>query len=229
MNDSRDPFHLTLLALLITVACLPLLHQGAMTGHSLHYNLAWAEGFGAQLRGGEPYPRWLVDGNAGGGSPAFFFYAPLPYYLTTLPQLFCPGCAAPVRLAQGEWLILLLAGAAFYRFARRAAPPAAALGGALLYTLLPYHFTIDLLERQALGEFAAFIWPPLLLLAVERVAARACGGAAGLALAWAGLLFTHLPSALLFAPFLGGRLLWLAWARRSWGVALRGAAGIGGG
>lgn len=42
----------------------------------------WYTHFSEQLFSGDLYPRWLVNMNAGLGSPVFFFYPPVPFFLT---------------------------------------------------------------------------------------------------------------------------------------------------
>ena len=147
----------------VTVACIPLILVGVQSGHSAGYNISWANGFTGQLLGGEIYPRWLVDMNEGAGGPVFFFYGPLPFYMMAPAALFCQGCGANFVVGITEWLIVLLSGLAFYVFARRQAPPLASAVGSVLYALMPYHFVIDLLVRQAIGEITAYIWMPLAL------------------------------------------------------------------
>src|SRR5437868_3808254 len=44
----------------------------------------WYTHFSEQLSSGNLYPRWLMDMNAGLGSPAFFYYPPVPFFLTSL-------------------------------------------------------------------------------------------------------------------------------------------------
>jgi hypothetical protein len=84
--------------------------------------------------------------------------------------------------------------------------PAALAAG--LYLLLPYH-VLDMYQRFAISETTAFVFFPLILL----FAGRAVRGGrprdlAGLSLVYAGLIYTHLVSALMFSLFLG---LWLLW------------------
>ena len=78
---------------------------------------------------------------------------------------------------------------------------AAACIAAIVYLLLPYHLEIDLWRRQAFGEFTAYLWIPLILIFTRRIVSSS-RGFTGLAASYAGLLYTHIPVALLFSPFL---------------------------
>lgn len=188
-------------SLLVTLVCLPFLLFGPQTGDSFFYNLGWARGFNAALLDGELYPRWLTALNGGAGSPVFFFYAPIPFYVHFLGSLGCPGCSAPVLLGIALWLIVLASSAAFFVFARGYAGTRAAALGALTYALLPYHFAVDAWVRQPIGELAAYIWMPLLLSAVDRIA-RHGRASVSLAAFYALLATSHLPSTVIFSGFL---------------------------
>jgi hypothetical protein len=201
MRGRKAILYLAILTALLTLACLPLLLHGPQLGHSLKHNLSWSNAFTAQLAQGELYPRWLLNGYAGAGSPVFFFYAPLPFYFTALGSLVCRNCSVAVQLGIGEWLLILCSGFSFYCFARQYAIPLFATIGAVLYALAPYHFAIDLLERQAIGEIAVYIWMPLILLSIARMA-QGKGAVTGLAVSYALLLVSHLPCALLFSLLL---------------------------
>jgi len=183
------------------LACLPILVLGAPNGHSLPLDLIWMREFSGQLLAGELYPRWLSGMNGGAGSPTFFYYAPFPFYVASLGPLLCSSCKPTIQLALGEWLLLALSGISFYGFAKRSAGLWAATAAAIVYMLLPYHFEVDLWHRQAVAEFAAYIWLPLPLLFIDKVS-KGENGLGGLALSYALLIFTHLPSALLLSPFL---------------------------
>jgi hypothetical protein len=199
---------------------------GAPNGHSITLNLAWLHNFSAQLLGGELYPRWLVDMNQGAGSPVFFYYAPLPFYVCSVAVLLCPMCKAGTQLAIGEWFLLAASGLSFYYFARQRCGALPAMLGALLYMSLPYHFEIDLWTRQAVGELAAYIWMPLILHYVDRISTGK-EGVAGLAITYSLLLFSHLPGALLFSICLLVYIVELSFLQGSRQLMTRSALGIG--
>ena len=200
-----------------------MLWYGAPNGHSIIYNLVWLKNFSAQLAQGDLYPRWLMNMNHGAGSPVFYFYAPLPFYIAAIPALILSGSKLTVQLAWGEWLLIALSGATFFHYARRRYSRAIAFLGAVLYMLLPYHFEIDLWRRQDIGELANFIWMPLVLLYTEQLfegyTERLFEGRrafVGLALSYTLMLFSHLPSALLFSICVGGYVLVLSSSRHAW-------------
>jgi hypothetical protein len=222
---SRQAFHAAVILVAALLACLPILIFGAPNGHSIHHNLMWMPEFTRQLADGDLYPRWLAGMNAGAGSPTFFFYGPLPFYVSALASMVCPSCEATIQLAMAEYLLLALSGISFYVFARQTTGDFPAMAGALLYMLLPYHFEFDLWRRQAIGELAAYIWLPLTLYFVQRMA-RHRGGENGLAITYCCLAMSHLPSTLLFSPFLFVYAAVLSYREGTWRIMQRFALGI---
>lgn len=207
--------------LILAMACalllLPAWLQGGTQGHDLFHHLISGHYFAQQLWQGELYPRWLMGMNGGFGSPTFFFYPPLPYYVSAL-------FAGPVALPQqavypllasaslGLWLSGLFA----YLWLRGVATPGRALAVSLLYLALPYHLAMDLYARFALAEFWAFAWAPLILLAQDLTTRRQRHGLPLLALGLALLAYSHLPSLLLMLGLISLRALWQAWRARTW-------------
>lgn len=215
-----------LLLALAALVCAPLLWYGAPNGHSIEYNLVWLKNFAAQLAQGDLYPRWLMNMNSGGGSPVFYFYAPLPFYILSIPTLLCSSCKLTVQLGIGEWLMIGLSGLSFFHFARLTFSTRIAVLSAAFYMLLPYHFEIDLWQRQDIGELTNYIWMPLALYYTERLIAGQ-NTIIGLAVVYGLMLLTHLPSTLLFSIALGFFLLVLAWRRHHWRFIAQFALAIG--
>ena len=153
------------LALASALLVLPIWLQGGTQGHDLFHHLLSGHYFARQLWQGELYPRWLMAMNGGFGSPTFFFYPPLPYYVSAL---FAGPGAHPQQaiypLLGSATLALLLSGVFAYLWLRATTPPGRALAASLLYLALPYHVAMDLYARFALAEFWAFAWAPLILL-----------------------------------------------------------------
>src|SRR5216684_7565319 len=80
--DARD---LSLVICYCVLFSLPLLFYGfPVSTHDGRLHRMWLSNFQAQLWAGEAYPRWLQGMNGGLGSPAFFFYPPVPYFITSL-------------------------------------------------------------------------------------------------------------------------------------------------
>lgn len=183
------------------LAVLPHLFFGYPNGHSAGFNIPWMVDFSQQLFAGNLYPRWLADYPNGLGAPVFYFYAPGPFYLSALSgAVLCPGCHVVQVLSVGHWAIFTLSGFAFYLWIAPLTDRSIGLITSTVYMLLPYHF-LDLEIRGTLGESMAYMWMPLVLHGLRRAS---LGDRWFLlaAFAYAGLIMSHLPSALLFTPIM---------------------------
>jgi len=134
-------------------------------GHDGALQLNWIYQFTNQVHEGNWYPRWMHDSFGGFGSPTFYFYPPLPYFIGSLASLVY-GFRAD---AHDLYHIVHIAGTALCfwtssTFFRKLTPKISrASFAALLYTFAPYRM-LDIFVRNALGESIAFAWLPVLLL-----------------------------------------------------------------
>lgn len=189
---------------------LPMLLTNCPQGHDIRHHLIFSHHFTEQFWQGELYPRWLQNMNAGFGSPTFFFYPPLPFWITALlsaPFWIDNVTGYPLILSCS--LALLGSGIAAYYWLQAQAPRHLALLLALLYMALPYHLLVDLYMRFAFAEFWSFVWLPLIFLFARRQAQGAPGAGCWLALVLALQVMTHLPTLLTLFPLLGGYILLL--------------------
>jgi hypothetical protein len=87
-----------------------------------------------------------------------------------------------------------------------------AVVGAFLYGFAPYRF-VDLYVRGAIGEHMAFVFPPLILYGLLRLANRKTGILVDILLitfGMAGLVLAHNAISLMFVPLVGLYVLYLA-------------------
>jgi hypothetical protein len=176
---------------------VPLALFGFLRGDEIH--LFWAKRFSDQLWAGNLYPRWLLDMNSGLGSPTFYFYGPVSYYITSLFFLLLPYHRFGwLQVGLSAALASVASGLAAYLWLRQRCSRAASFIAAILYTWLPYHLRIDHLERFAFAEYWGFVWMPLNLYFVCRLVRGHRRDIVGLAITYALLLMTHPPTALLF-------------------------------
>jgi uncharacterized membrane protein len=200
--------------LLIVLASLavsyPVLRFGMLPrGHDSIEHLQWYSCFATQLWSGEFFPRWLERMNAGLGSPSFFVYAPLPYYLASIlrpiSRLFSVAAPESFEMGVSMWVAVALSGLFAYLWLRQFTSRNAALFGSLVYLLAPYHLSIDLYARAAVPELWSFVWIPLALYCASRaLATNSSLMTAGLAVTYALLIITHIFTALLFTVVLIG-------------------------
>ncbi|CAN5209736.1 hypothetical protein BH10PSE12_BH10PSE12_37420 [soil metagenome] len=201
------------------LAMLPSFLFGPGATHSAPYNFMWIGQFGDAMANGNLYPRWFSASFEGLGAPTFYFYPPLAYWVGGAAHAL--GVSVLQAINVSGLVLLFASGLTMYLWlAARGTRP---LLGAILYMVFPYHL-IDFYIRGALAEFAAFIWIPLIALAIERLPQRR--GIVLLAVSLGGLAISHLPMAMLaglflMAPLIGQR----AWKDRA--VILPAVCGIG--
>jgi hypothetical protein len=189
----------------------PIIINGCVIGHDVEYHLIWTKYFSEQFFQGDLYPRWLQNMNAGLGSPAFFFYAPLPFFIASfLEPLTHYSASACNVLGVSSALAMIASGLTAYLWLAEIAPKPSALMASLLYMVWPYHVAVDLYQRFAFAEYWSFVWLPLILFFSIKIQRRSNSGIIGLAISIALLILTHLPTFLIFVLVPIGYALFLA-------------------
>ena len=187
---------------------IPLLISSTPSGHDFFFHVMFSHHFTEQLWQGELYPRWMQHMNAGFGSPMFFFYAPFPYYVTSLISLpFNIDTAISHALAISASLALIASGIAAYFWLKEFTSAQFALIIALIYMVLPYHFVVDLYIRFAFAELWTFVWMPLILLFSLKVRDGKSLSILWLTISLSLLMLTHLPTLIIFMPVFIGHFL----------------------
>ena len=160
----------------------------------------WYVHFSEQLWSGDFYPRWLINMNAGLGSPAFFYYPPLPFFLTNLLKpFFTNDPHGWHQLGVSASLALIASGFSAYAWLKDMVDQNSALIAAILYMAMPYHLAADLYVRGSLSEYWTFVWIPIILLFTNKLINGHSRAAVGLAVSYALLIMTHLPTTLVFS------------------------------
>jgi hypothetical protein len=199
LTRSRFPWAAALLVCAFAGVCLPFFVIGMPRGHSVESNLAWHLGFCEELEAGTLYPRWLSSGFLGFGSPSFYFYGPLPFYVSAAFQTVLPPDMAWHAVGASFGLGIALSGLFAFLWLRRHVDPGIAAVCALVYVVLPYHYEFDALRRAAIGEVWAYVWMPIVLLGVDRLAAGRRGGFVVAVVGYLGLFLSHPPATVVFS------------------------------
>lgn len=196
----------------LLAAPLVMALAGTPFGHSYNLNMSWFGQVDALLVGGVFPPRDLPGLWGGLGGLDFFFYGPLPFWFASvLRHSVCFACSPDTAFALAAGVALSASVLAFQVFAQRFVTAPAARIGALVYALLPYHLVADWIWRQAVGEFFAYVFLPLIAAGID-VVLRERRFSPVLPLALAGLAVTHLPTLLLAAHVFG--VVVVVWAVR---------------
>jgi hypothetical protein len=175
---------------------IPFLSDDGVSHHAL-----WYTHFSNQLWAGDLYPRWLMGMNEGLGSPVFYYYPPVPFFLTSLLKPFFPAdLHGWHQLGLSASIALIASGFFAYLWLKALTDRNSALVAAVLYMATPYHLAADLYIRGSFAEYWAFVWMPLVLFFTHKIVNANKLAVAGLAVSYALLLMTHLPTTLIFSP-----------------------------
>ena len=184
-------------AILLALAALlvgPSLAATPMTHDSFWIDYVWAKQFSGELARGEIYPRWLPDSFSGLGAPVFYFYPPLAFYAVALFDLGGASTYDALLIAFGAFFFLSGWGG-YLLFRGQGLRP---LASAAFLVVAPYHL-MDFHLRGALAESAAIAILPFLAMGIRTM--RESGRWHGAAIAYAMLIMSHLPMALLASLF----------------------------
>ena len=196
-------------ALALTYPCI---RRGLPLGHSTITHILYQHYFNGQIAQGDWYPRWIIGMNRGLGGGVFFAQYPLPYYVPWGIGKIIPNHWGSYEETRTQGLALafaaILAGLFTYAWCATFADRLTAMLAAIIYLTLPYFFTIDLYMRAAIGEIWALSFLPLSFYFIERMAAGSRRAMAGLGVAFALVIVSHLFTAVLLAPILLAYTLW---------------------
>src|ERR1700730_16382153 len=166
---------------------IPFFSDDGVSQHAL-----WYIHFSTQLWAGDLYPRWLMGMNEGLGSPVFYYYPPVPVFLTSLLKPFFPDdLYGWHQLGLSASLALIASGFSAYLWLKDLTGRTSALLAAVLYMATPYHLAADLYIRGSFAEYWAFVWMPLVLFFAHRIVSGDKLAVAGLAVSYALLLITQ--------------------------------------
>jgi len=217
---------LVLAGSLATLAVMPLIVLGNVSGHDVEFHLpTWIDA-AQHWREGVAYPSWSGGGHFGFGDPRFIIYPPLSWLLGGLLALVLPGVMLPGVYV---WICVALSVFVAYGLAREWLGRGAALWAAGLYATNPYMLLV-FTHRCAYSELLAQAGFPVALLFLLRLAhpdSRNLRDIAGLAAAFAWIWLSNVPVAVIASYALGFALLVLAIRGRSLRALVRGGVALG--
>lgn len=189
-----------LLVILAFPAVMALLVPGFF-GASDDLHIAWLYEMDQTIKTGQIPPRFVPDLSYGFGYPLFNFVFPLPFYIGEIFYLLGFSLVDSIKIVFS--LSILGSIFAMYYLLKHLSNKWIGVAGAVLYTYIPYRAT-DIYDRGAVGESLAFVFLPLIILAVIRITQSKLTHwkwiAMG-ALSIAGLVLSHNITTFMFLPF----------------------------
>jgi hypothetical protein len=205
--------HVLLLLAFCLFALAPLTSPGYFIyGHDARHYVYFLQMFDLSIRDGAWFPRWATDMVFGYGYPLWLLLAPIPFYVGEAFHLIGMDFVSAVKMVDG--LAFFFSALSMYLFAKDLYGKNAGLVAAVAYAYIPYHL-VDLYVRSAQDELVGFVFPPLVFWAFYRLAAtQELRYLSVAALAYAGLLLSHIVTAVLFTPIIGLYLIFLTCTTR---------------
>lgn len=194
--------HKVPLLLAVVAACLwlPAFVTVPHTIGDAVYHLVWEKAFAEQLWGGDLYPRYLFAMNQGEGAPTFYVYPPLAYYITAIfyPLHWLDGGTGWFALLVSGGLATWFCGVGAWKwFQAMGVSRALAIWGGLIYMAFPYRLVIDGWMAMNFAQLWGAAWIPWLLWAAKRLCVEKGAVSIPLAVIWAAVVLTHVPTAFL--------------------------------
>lgn len=199
---SLPKFHDFVILLIIVLASVytlsTLIPQGMYYAHDIAYHLARTYHYGHEMAQGQFPVRMAREMMWHHGYPVFNYAYPLPYFFGSLLMLL------GLPLTESVKVIIVAASIAsviaFYMFLRGHFSPWASLIGTCTYLFVPYRF-LTLFVTGQIGTVFAFLFIPLVLLSLQRLLhTNSRRKVIFFAVSFAGLLLSHLISAVIALP-----------------------------
>lgn len=191
-------FGVVVLVLISLIPLFGLLNPGLPLTHDGQDHVARIANFYQSLSEGNIVPRWAGNLNWGYGHPILMFLYPLPSYTASFFHFFGFGFVDSLKIVFA--LSFIFSGITMYLFAREIFGKEGGILAGALYMFAPYRF-VDLYVRGAIGEHVAFIFPPLILYFMLKLAEKySAKNFIFCALSVAGLVVSHNAITIMFAP-----------------------------
>ena len=197
----------------IFAGLLLFIATGFSIGHSASFNYPWAAQYIGIFGWDALLPRHLPGLWSDLGGYDFFLYAPIPFwFIASAVSPICFDCSVETTIVLGAALFWALGGITFYIFLRRYMDRRYSTLGAIVYCVLPYHLFLDWYVRQAIGEFSAYAFVPLIAYGFDAIRLNE-RNAWTLSVGVAGVVLSHLPTALLACHVFGVLVFVIVWQK----------------
>lgn len=191
-ENQKEWLYLGIACLTAVIVMLPIAIWGIPSGADLPQHFQFAQTYYDALINGDGFPNWSAKENSGYGSVGIRFYPPLAYYVLAFARLFAGNWFDAAWLTFAFWMVLSCVGVYFWARWRLSANESAI--AAIFYAIAPYHLS-QLYTSFVYADFAGAAILPFCFAFLTRVLEREKkSDVLGLAIAYAVLVLTHLPT-----------------------------------
>lgn len=195
-----------ILVLMGSIGAILNLTKSGFYGASDEMHIAWIQQMDKAMGEGQVPPRYVPDLSYGFGYPLFNFISPLPYYVGVGIHKLGFSYVDSFKIVLG--LSIIGSALAMYALGAYLGGTKIGLAASLIYTYSPYRAT-DIYVRGALGESVAFVWLPLITLAILKIGNNDSKwrwvGVGGLAIG--ALVLSHNIVSFMFLPMVAGLII----------------------
>ena len=186
---------LLVIALFAIAALAPAILWGVPASRDLQHHFRLALAYKESFSHYNFYPGWLAEANNGYGDVSLRFYPPGLGFLLAGVRTAIESWSATALIA--FTLLTLIGGVGVYLWAKSFCDPRIAMWAGVIYIFMPYRIN-ELYQSSLLAEYAAAAVLPFVFAFTEKLCRE--GGrrnVAGLAAAYALLVLTNLPMAII--------------------------------
>jgi len=200
--------------ILLGISLLPLIsffHPGLPITHDGKDHVVRIVSFYASLQEGNIVPRWAGNLNWGYGHPIMMFLYPFSSYVASIFRFIGFSFVDATKVT---FILAYIASTlSMYLWMHAVWGKRAGFIGALLYGFAPYRF-VDIYVRGAIGEHMAFVFPPLIMYFLYKLAKNSVSTknhelrtniyyGVELSIAFAFFILSHNAISLMFLPIIG--------------------------
>ena len=191
--------YLFIILVLSLLALWPFFKKGYFETHDGDWMIIRLSAFHQTLTAGQFPVRFVDRLNNNFGYPVFNFLYPLPFYFAEIPKLLGFNFQGSIKIVTVA--VTLGSTLAMYWALSQKFKKEASFAGAITYLFAPYRF-VDLYVRGSFGENVAFLFIPLVLGLILKLADGNKLFLPILSFAITGLVLSHNVMAVLFLPVL---------------------------
>ena len=180
------------------ISIWPFFKKGYFESHDGEWMVIRFSAFHQTLADGQFPVRFVDRLNNNYGYPVLNFLYPLPFYLAEIPKILGFGFVDSIKIVFAASAIA--SSVAVFWALSQIFTKTASFTGAILYLFVPYRF-VDLYVRGSIGENLAFVFVPMILGSIYKIAKGEKIFLPILAVAISLLILSHNVIAVLFVPF----------------------------
>ena len=188
-SNRKNQISVAVFLITMLIACAPLISKYCINGHDLEYHLLRIESLKEGIRMGRPFLKVNVLFFGGAGYASSMFYPDFLLYIPAVLRAVGVSINASYHIFAAICIILCYI-SAYLCIKSMTGSTYAAMTTAVVMSLSQYHLD-DIYVRSAVGEYAAFIFVPVVIYAIYNAVYEEMNKPQLFILGYAGVLLCH--------------------------------------